>query len=209
VLDRQTFAASSVDKQLFHSSAEHFVERSAPASPTIMHAGFWLRFLAAAVDFAILALFVGVVVSFYSVATHNAKQFVEQLHPGAAPSQMIQIFGMHFLVLLLCLYIFSNWLYFAVSESSQWQCTPGKKFVGLYVTDQAGRGISFARASARFFGGRLLLHIPMLGIPYFLIDCMVAAIPPKKQAIHDQIARCLVLRRPGPLSFGVSSEDDS
>lgn len=156
-----------------------------------------------------MALFVGVIVSFYSVATHNSMQFVEQLHPGTTPSQIIRLFGARFLVALLCLYIFCNWLYFAVSETSLWQSTLGKKFTGLYVTDQAGRRISFGRASARFFGGRLLLHIPTLGIPYFLIDCIIAAVPPKKQAIHDRIAGCFVLRRPGPFFAGIYSENDS
>ncbi|MGB6874886.1 MAG: RDD family protein [Candidatus Acidiferrales bacterium] len=119
------------------------------------HAAFWPRFCAAALDFAILALFVGVVASFYSVAHRVPKQFAE-LYPGEAPSQVIRIFGARFFVVLLCLYIFFNWLYFAISESSVWQATLGKKIVGLYVEDREGRRITFGRASVRFLGGRLL-----------------------------------------------------
>jgi uncharacterized RDD family membrane protein YckC len=160
------------------------------------HADFGPRFLAAALDFAILALFVGVIVSFYAVATRIPKQFVEQVHPGATPAEMIQLFGTRFLGLLLGVYIVCNWLYFAFSESSVWQATLGKKIVGLCVTDAHRRRLTFARASARFFGGRLPLHIPTIGIPYFLVDCIAAAFPPRHQALHDRMAACLVLKNP-------------
>jgi uncharacterized RDD family membrane protein YckC len=162
--------------------------------PAPEHADFWLRLLAAAIDFAILALFVGVVASFYAVGARIPKQFAK-LHPGQAPSEMIRIFGRRFLDFLLGLYIVCNWLYFAAAESSVWQATPGKRATGLYVADRNGRKINFGRASARFFAGRLLLHVPVAGLPYFWIDCMVAAFPPQKQALHDRVARCVVFRK--------------
>jgi uncharacterized RDD family membrane protein YckC len=97
--------------------------------------------------------------------------------------------------LLLFGFILLSWLYFAISESSAKQATPGKRFLGLYVTGQNRHQLTFARASARFFTGRFLLHVPMLGALYFMIDCLLIAVPPRKQAIHDRIAGCLVLKK--------------
>ena len=182
----------------FRVSSAHFPDDSASAPPPIAHASFEARFVAAAIDFAVLALFVGVVSSFYSVAAHIPKQFAE-LSPGATPGQVIHLFGARFLTVLLVLYIFCNWLYFAISESSLWQATLGKKFLDLHVADNEGRRVTFGRASVRFFTGRLLLHLPTVGIPYFLIDCLLAAFPPRHQALHDLLARCLVLKTPRPI----------
>lgn len=164
------------------------------SQPAAERAGFWLRLLAAAIDFAIPALFIGVVASFYAVGAHVPKQFAE-MHPGQAPSEIIRIFGAGFLHFLLGLYIVCNWLYFAAVESSAWQATPGKKALRLYVADRQDRKINFTRASVRFFSGRLLLHVPLAGIPYFLIDCLVAAFPPQKQALHDRVASCVVFKK--------------
>ena len=44
-----------------------------------------------------------------------------------------------------------GWLYFALFESRGWQATPGKRLLGLRVTDLAGNRISFGRASRRYF----------------------------------------------------------
>ena len=187
-------ATPAVSAHAPHSSLEHPSPELAAA-----HAHFGPRLLAAVLDFAILALLVGVVVSFYAVAARIPKQFVEQVHPGATPSEMIQLFGARFFRALLALYILCNWLYFAISESSVWQATPGKRIVALCVTDLRRRPVTFGRASARFFSGRLLLHVPLFGIPYFLLDCILAAIRPRKQALHDRVAGCLVVADPRPI----------
>lgn len=188
----ENFAASAT---VAETPAEFRKEVAPQASqPLAERADFWLRLLAAAIDFAILALFVGVVASFYAVGARIPKEFTE-LHPGQAPSEIVRIFGARFLYSLLGLYIVCNWLYFAAAESSVWQATPGKKATGLYVADPQGRKINFSRASARFFAGRLLLHVPVAGVPYFLIDCIVAAFPPQKQALHDLAAGCVVFRK--------------
>jgi uncharacterized RDD family membrane protein YckC len=81
-----------------------------------------------------------------------------------------------------------RWLYYALSESSSWQGTLGKKMLNLTVTDLSGQPISFARASGRYFAKFITNLIP-LAIGYIL-----AGFTEKKQAIHDMIAGCLVLR---------------
>ena len=86
------------------------------------------------------------------------------------------------------LYTATGWLYYALMESSPLQGTLGKAAVGLRVTDQRGNRISFARASARFFS-KLLSAIT------FDVGFVIAALTPKKQALHDLIASCLVIKR--------------
>ena len=80
------------------------------------------------------------------------------------------------------------WLYSASLESSVWQATVGKKLLGLYVTDVSGKRISFARASGRFVG-KSLEHLTLF------IGFLVAGFTARKQALHDIIAGCLVLRK--------------
>jgi uncharacterized RDD family membrane protein YckC len=157
-------------------------------------AGFWLRFLAAIVDFFLLALPVGVAASFYSLFMQTPLEFLK-LRPGESPAQVIQSFGATFLYLLLFGFILLSWLYFAFSESSKRHATLGKRLFGIYVTDQNGHPATFGRASTRFASGRLLAHVPALGGLYFIIDCLFAAVPPRKQALHDRVASCLVLKK--------------
>jgi hypothetical protein len=48
--------------------------------------------------------------------------------------------------------LMAAWMYFAAFESSGWQATPGKKALGIKVTDLNGDRISFGRATLRYFG---------------------------------------------------------
>jgi uncharacterized RDD family membrane protein YckC len=155
---------------------------------------FWLRCLAGILDFFLLALPIGVVVSFYSVFSNSSLEFIK-LAPGESPAEVAHAFGRPFLYALLFGYVLCNWLYFALSESSVRQATPGKRLCGLCVTDQNRSRIRFGQASIRFFSGRPLLHIPVIGWLYFAIDCLFATVPPRHQALHDRVARCRVLQR--------------
>jgi uncharacterized RDD family membrane protein YckC len=87
-----------------------------------------------------------------------------------------------------------GWVYFAAFESSSWHATLGKRLLGIYLADAAGNPISFWRASRRFFAGRLLLHAPIFGFYYFLVDCLCVGILPSKRAIHDVLSGCVVMR---------------
>ena len=89
-----------------------------------------------------------------------------------------------FLVLLVLM-----WIYYAGFEASSWQATPGKKLLRMYVTDLSGRRITFSRASFHNIGR-------MISEMTFWIGYIPAAFTEKKQALHDMIAGCLVLRRP-------------
>jgi uncharacterized RDD family membrane protein YckC len=158
-------------------------------------AGFWLRFGAALIDAVILALALGVVASALAVAHLQPLAFT-QLGAGDDPGAVMKIYGRDGIVQLLVFFVVASWLYFAFSESSSVQASPGKRLIGLYVVDSDGNRPSFLRATSRFSVGRLIAHIPGVGLLYFLIDCICAGVTPKKQAVHDMISGCLVLRRP-------------
>jgi uncharacterized RDD family membrane protein YckC len=82
-----------------------------------------------------------------------------------------------------------TWLYHAYFESSDWQATPGKRVMSIYVTDMNGQRLSFLHATGRFFAKIITGLIP-LGIGYIM-----AGFTERKQALHDMIAGTLVVRR--------------
>jgi len=85
--------------------------------------------------------------------------------------------------------VLMQWLYHAYLESGERQGTWGKQVLGLYVTDLVGQPITFGRASGRFFAKIVTGMVP-LGIGYIM-----AGFTERRQALHDMIASCLVLRR--------------
>jgi uncharacterized RDD family membrane protein YckC len=170
-----------------------------PLAPEAPPAGFGVRSLAFVMDFLILAVPVAVFVSFYSLAKGIPLEFLK-LAPGESPAEVTASLGLRFLLVVLAFYILTSWLYFASLESSGYQATPGKLVCGLYVADEYHGRISFGRASARYFSGRPLLHIPLVGWLAFLIDCLFALFTRRRQALHDKLSACLVLRRTTPES---------
>ena len=92
------------------------------------------------------------------------------------------------LFLSMTINIVGQWLYFSLMESSSWQATLGKKALGLYVTDLEGNRITFARATGRYFA-KLISSLTLL------IGYIMAGFTEKKQALHDMIAGCLVMRK--------------
>jgi uncharacterized RDD family membrane protein YckC len=89
-------------------------------------------------------------------------------------------------IIMICFFL-GPWLYYALMESSKNQATVGKLALGLKVTDEKGKRISFGRASGRFFA-KILSSI-ILGIGFLMI-----AFTEKKQGLHDEIAGCLVVK---------------
>jgi uncharacterized RDD family membrane protein YckC len=97
--------------------------------------------------------------------------------------------GIGFILGFFGIILVVSWLYYALSESSSWQATLGKKILNLKVTDMSGQPISFGRASGRYFAKIITGMIPLM------IGYIMAGFTEKKQAIHDMIASCLVLRK--------------
>jgi len=156
----------------------------APPQPTVAYAGFWLRFVAFIID-AIILGFAGTIITLPFMAPFGLREVLRGRGP-LSPEDFFPI--MQTLMRVALLRIALNYLYFALLESSAWQATVGKKALGLYVTDMTGHRISFGRATGRFFGKIISSLILFIGF-------IMAGITEKKQALHDMMAGCLVLRK--------------
>jgi uncharacterized RDD family membrane protein YckC len=80
-----------------------------------------------------------------------------------------------------------QWLYFALMESYK-GATVGKMAMGLKVTDMEGNQISFLKATGRYFGKIVSAMILSIGF-------IMAGFTEKKQALHDIMANCLVVKK--------------
>jgi uncharacterized RDD family membrane protein YckC len=148
--------------------------------PPVAYAGFWLRVVAYIIDAMILGM--AGVIAFFPLFRANIHAFTTQNPWEVYTSMSRPLFAIRLLALML------SWIYYASMESSTWQATLGKKILGLKVTDLAGNRISFGRASGRFFGK--ILSGMILGIGF-----LMAGFTARKQALHDMLAGCLVLRQ--------------
>lgn len=90
--------------------------------------------------------------------------------------------------IVIVLLIALGCLYYTMFEASVWQATPGKRILRLYVTDLNGHRLTFGRALIRNLARQIS------GV--FFIGYVIAGFTERKQALHDILASCLVLRRP-------------
>lgn len=131
------------------------------------YAGFWLRFAALIIDAIILSfpLLTIKYIIFGSIISEESNNLVYNL---------------------------VNWvvqyIYFAGMESSSNQATLGKMVVGIKVTNMEGEPIDFMNATGRFFAKFISAIILLIGY-------IMAAFTPKKQALHDQLAKTLVVKK--------------
>lgn len=146
-----------------------------PSGETLAYGGFWLRYVATAID--------GVIVSAISWAFAAMAIMVSGGTRAPLPPWLV--------LFVLALYVVGSWLYFALMESSEIQATLGKLAVGLIVTDLAGERITFTHATGRYFGK--MISSLTVGVGYFMV-----AFTARKQALHDLMAGCYVLLRLPP-----------
>jgi uncharacterized RDD family membrane protein YckC len=133
------------------------------------YAGFWTRFIALLLD----ALLMSVV----SVLLFIAFGFPLALQPDDIEAQLW----------LNLASVGLGWFYYAGMESSVYQATLGKQVMGIFVTDELGQRISFARATGRYFA-------KLLSGTILLIGYIMAAFTAKRQALHDIMAGTLVYK---------------
>lgn len=151
----------------------------AAARRPVAYAGFWLRLVAYLIDSVLVAIAVLFVVVLplmqrAGIPIENAQVLLT----GTSR----QVFAINLAAAV------AQWLYWSVMESSAWQATLGKRMLGLRVTDLAGRRISLARASGRYFGKIISTLLLLFGF-------VMAGFTQKKQALHDMMAGCLVLKK--------------
>jgi len=163
---------------------------SPPLAPILPspYAGFWLRVVAHLIDDLLLGIGFGILVliAVAIVGVGSLRTMIEGMNgedpqiPAAMISAIIFV-GLASMLLA--------WIYNAGMESSRHQGTLGKMALGLIVTDSQGRPIGFGHATGRYFA-KLITGLIPFGIGYAM-----AGFTEKKQALHDMIAGCLVLRR--------------
>jgi uncharacterized RDD family membrane protein YckC len=145
------------------------------------YAGFWIRLLAYLLDS---------VVCFLGAAIIGAPVFLLLRGPlnaasaGDTGAQMALLTGLIFVGIAS---VVGTWFYFSLFECSSWQATPGKRMLGLRVTDLEGGRISFGRASGRYWA-KILSGIAYIGF-------IMIAFMDKKQGLHDLAAGTLVMRK--------------
>jgi uncharacterized RDD family membrane protein YckC len=169
-------------------------QRWIPTAPTgqlaagsgtyVQHAGFWLRFLAYWIDWAILLA--GDVVVFVVFGLIGGV-LDGTLGSSSTGSTSVGVAGSVGSLLAWATVLTGNWLYFSLQESSAQQATLGKRAIGIKVTDLEGRRLSFGRATSRYFSKILSGLICDIGY-------VMAGLTERKQALHDVIASTLVIR---------------
>ncbi len=165
----------------------------AAGAETTAYAGFWRRFLAGLIDFVII------LIPMFILATVLGVALFAGMGAAGAPAAM----PVSFLIPILLL----AWGYKAILESSSWQATIGKKALGLKVTTLGGDKLSLGQATMRTWpfwlatliqvlesfvgmGAILSTAVSLAG----LVALIVIAFTPKKQGVHDMMAKTLVIR---------------
>jgi uncharacterized RDD family membrane protein YckC len=146
------------------------------------YAGFFLRLFAFLIDSIILLI---------------PQYYLDEIFLPYLESQVqYQVFLMY----KILVYVSFTSLYCGIMESSFFQGTFGKMILGLRVCDEQGDRVSLLRATLRGFF--TIFSWTSFGLGYVIIS-----LTPKKQALHDIAAQCLVVRkesRSGPVRiFGI------
>lgn len=144
--------------------------------------------------------------AFDAIARSMARAMVDLLLHGATPLDLARtwlddprqraaitalsdaIAATVFPPLLLSMLLALAW--FTMFEASTWRATPGKRALGLCVVDARGTRIGIARAAARHLAGALSWITLNIGH-------LLALVPPRRQALHDRLARTQVIQNPG------------
>lgn len=143
------------------------------------YASFMRRFVAYFID--------GIVVGFLSGVLHGIAA-VMGVHFNSLEDSQAGIPSSGGAVLVMFLSIVTVWFYFAGMESSSRQATVGKSAMGIVVASDTGARISFLNATGRHFA-------KMISAMIFFAGFIVAAFTERKQALHDLMARTIVVMR--------------
>lgn len=153
-------------------------------SDAVEHGGFLKRLAAYAVDSLVIAIPTSIVLQLIGVQPPATDVVLDAIvGEGTPPAGLL----VELAKVSALLYVV-QWPYFAGFEASSWQATPGKRLLGLAVTDEAGARLSFPRATGRYFG-KVLSEV-LLALGYLMI-----LVTERKQGLHDKLAGTLVVER--------------
>lgn len=146
----------------------------------VVYAGFLSRFIAYVIDLTLVhtCLFMTFVVP------GGTFVLFHELFPPEEYGAMFNFQATMFTLLIIWLVF---WLYFSIMES-KFQATLGKMIMQLKVIDMEEEAPTFGRASGRFFGQTI--SYLSLCIGFFIVG-----FTQRKQALHDMMAGCLVVRK--------------
>lgn len=143
-----------------------------PAKP--LPGGIVKRFFAMMLDGVAVTIGAGVIVGIFVPAY---RLFLKDPNYNQADPVTVNLLSLAF-----------AWFYYSFLESSKWQATLGKKALGLAVTDLKYNRISFLRATYRHL-------MKIVSIFTAFIGFIMAGFTEKRQALHDIIAKTLVVRK--------------
>ena len=175
-----TFAGPCDERQLF--------------SP--QYAPFGRRFGAFVVDFICTFLI-------FILAAYAARLLVQAAGLAPAlfgPEKVVMVAVWHDLPGSAKLFVFLNFfvcsggVYYPLFHSSPWRATPGKRLLGIQVTNGQGSRVTLPRASART-AAKLGLHLGGWLTP---ISILMILLGKRKRALHDWITGTVVVRGRAP-----------
>lgn len=161
----------------------------------VVYAGFLRRWAAIFLDQLILtsALFM---VSLFMVMLNTASDSSSMAYFELSPLLVLALVGVkalspwlvqtHLYDSASALYFVGACAYYSLFESSASQATVGKMALGIKVTDEHGSRLSLPHALGRWFAAALSYLTLYIGF-------LVAAFTARKQALHDLVAKTLVV----------------
>jgi uncharacterized RDD family membrane protein YckC len=149
---------------------------------TTTPAAFWQRAIAFVIDLILVVL----LNMFLVIPLAAVLGLRETKGTNEARSAFVMFILGAYLVTTIVVMI-AAWLYHAYMESSPKQGTLGKILLRIRVTDTDGGRIDFKTASIRFFGK--IISTALAGAGFIM-----APFTPQYQALHDVIAKTMVVR---------------
>ena len=148
--------------------------------PTYTYAGFWWRLLAYFID----GIIVYVLTFIPSLIIFVPLSILSSYSNNYGYKLIFSLFTIIISLLIgLLVFCYNAWF-----ESSKYQATPGKMLLGIIVTDETGNRVSFKKALLRNISKVISGLIIYIGF-------IMAAFTEKNQALHDIIAKTLVLKK--------------
>jgi uncharacterized RDD family membrane protein YckC len=151
-----------------------------PTDDSREYAGFWRRVWAGLIDVSLEI----VAALLLSLLIDTAFNLVGRAF-GIEHESAAYVTGFTFIVILAV----GGWLYAALSESSRYRATLGKRIMGVQVVNAAGGKLTFGQASVRHV--MKFLSLFSLGLGF-----LMAGWTKRRQALHDIPSDCLVIRVP-------------
>ena len=175
------FCGDVLVDRVHRSSASKAVisaETAVPAYVPFEYAGFWVRVGAGTVDILLEALG-----ALFLTAIMGIAFAIFSPRYGLSPITARYVTGIFFVGFLTI----GAWLYCAISESSSYSATIGKRIFGLQVLTAAGKRLSFGQATVRHFMKFLSLFTATVGF-------MMVGWTKRCQALHDMPQDCIVIK---------------